>query len=117
MTNLLEETKEAIAESGHRPEDIVFIGSENSGYQCTWDEFQVLADQEYNSGFGSAAVAIDLVVVFDDGQKMWRGEYDGSEWWEHSVPHSPPKERKKIKRLIGGIWSTVEEINDEDDRD
>lgn len=44
MINLLAETREAIADSGHTPEDIVFIGSLDSGHRCTWDEFIKLTD-------------------------------------------------------------------------
>ena len=100
MTNLLKETKEAIASSGHTEADIVFIGSESSGHQCTWAEFCVLADVDYDSGFGAAQVAQDLIVVFSDGQKLWRGEYDGSEWWEHSTPFKRPEATLPISTLL-----------------
>ena len=50
--NLLKETKEAIRASGHRIGDIVFIGSEDSGHECSWGEFEFLADKEYDSGYG-----------------------------------------------------------------
>ena len=87
---LLEETKDAIASSGHTEADIVFIGSEKTGHQCTWDKFCDLANVEYDAGFGAAQVAQDLRVVFSDGQQLWRGEYDGLEWWEHSTPFLRP---------------------------
>lgn len=51
--NLLKETLEDIKHSGHEIADIVFIGSQNSGYSCTWLEFEKLADQEYDDGFGA----------------------------------------------------------------
>jgi hypothetical protein len=100
VTNLLEETREAIAESGHTEADIVFIGSEKTGHRCTWDEFETLANREYDSGFGASEVAQDLIVVFSDGQKLWRGEYDGSEWWNFSKPFSMPESSLPIKLLI-----------------
>ena len=34
--NLLEETQEAIIDSGHTVKDIIFIGSKVSGHSCTW---------------------------------------------------------------------------------
>jgi hypothetical protein len=111
MTNLLEETKNAIKQSGHKPEDIIFIGSEESGHHCTWDLFCTLSDKEYYSGYGSPEVATDLIIVFSDGAKMWRGEYDGSEWWEYSTTFKMPKDLKSIKQLFGGLWSTLEELN------
>lgn len=112
MKNLLQETREAITKSGHSPDDVVFIGSEQSGHACTWGEFTNLADRDYDSGFGAAQVATDLVVVFRDGQKMWRGEHDGSEWWEYGTPFVAPAEPKPIRRIIGDLWPSLAELND-----
>jgi hypothetical protein len=98
--NLLDETTSAIEASGHDPSQIVFIGSEESGHSCTWDEFRALADVDYEGGYGSARVATDLIFVFEDGQKMWRGEYDGSEWWEYSTPFKRPDTLMPIVSLI-----------------
>lgn len=111
MTNLLSETKEAIQRSGHTVTDIVFIGSVNTGHECTWDEFSLMADREYDSGFGAQEVASDLIVVFSDGQSMWRGEYDGSEWWEHNKPFKRPDVKLPIATLFGGMWSSVSDMN------
>ena len=113
--NFLEETKRAIEESGHKPVDIVFIGSEDSGHACSWQQFEALADAEYYNGFGASAVATDLIVVFSDGQKMWRGEYDGSEWWEYSSPFKMPEESHPIVSLFAGDdnvgWVDLREVN------
>lgn len=113
--NLLQETKEAIADSGHSEDQIVFIGSEETGHQCTWEQFQALADVEYYSGFGAAEVAQDLVVVFSDGTKLWRGEYDGSEWWEYSRPFQRPEASLPIERLVVASrkagWKKLANIN------
>lgn len=112
--NLLDETRENITKSGHAPSDIVLIGSLESGYRCSWDEFKVMADEDYDSGFGAAQVATDLKIVFTDGQTMWRGEYDGSEWWEFSVPAIIPTEQKSIVGLFANSknvgWVSLEEI-------
>ena len=114
--NLLKETKEAIEQSGHTSEQIIFIGSEESGYQCTWEEFESLADVDYNNGFGAAKVAQDLIIVFKDGQKLWRGEYDGSEWWNFSTKFKKPKVKKAIVRLITLTgWDDLEEINNQEE--
>ena len=113
MTNLLEETKECIAEAGKTPEDIKFIGSTNSGYSCTWQEYVVLADVDYDDGFGGQEVATDLKVIFTDGTYMERGEYDGSEWWIFNKPQTIPTERKEIHTLItGSNWESLEEIHE-----
>ena len=102
IRNLLKETKEVILNSGHFVPDIIFIGSEKSGHQCTWEEFEVLADVDYDAGYGAIRVASDLIVVFSDGHKMWRGEYDGSEWWEYSTPFTLPLVAHPITCLVGG---------------
>ena len=99
MTNLLEETIEDIARSGHKPEDIIFIGSEASGHRCTWEEFQALANVDYDAGYGAQEIASDLIIVFRDGAKMWRHEYDGSERWDYSEPFKMPEQSLPIKRL------------------
>ena len=100
MINLLIETKGAMLGSGHKVKDILFIGSEETGHSCTWEEFEQLADVEYDNGYGSAQVAQDLIIVFTDGVKMWRNEYDGSEWWSLYGPFKMPKELKPIKRIV-----------------
>ena len=115
MTNLLQETKEDIETSGHKVSDIIFIGSERTGHQCTWEEFKTLADVEYDSGFGAQEVAQDLIIVFSDGGKMWRHEYDGSERWEYSTPFKTPLNRLPIRRLVVPKnrvgWCSLEECN------
>ena len=112
MANLLEETLEAIKNSGHKSKDIIFIGSEDSGHKCTWNEYKKISNVNYDDGFGASEVATDLIIVFSDGSKMWRGEYDGSEWWEYSTPFVMPKEFKKISTLIKPMWNTLKEMND-----
>lgn len=112
MINLLEETKRDIEDAGYKTENIVFIGSQETGHQCTWNEFCVLADKEYGDGFGSQNVASDLIIVFDDGAFMRRAEYDGAEWWEFKRPFVPPKEKKKIKTLFPGMWRKLYEAEE-----
>ena len=110
--NLLTETKEAIKDSGHTADDIIFIGSEKTGHSCTWPEFEKLADYEYDNGYGGQEIASDLKIVFNDGSSMWRCEYDGSEWWEHVTPFKMPSELKPIHKLGGVLLSTLEEIQE-----
>ena len=96
MSNLLQETIEAMDNYG--PEDIVYIGV-GRNYACTWDEFKELADFDYDSGWGSAKINTGLVIRFDDGTWLSRGEYDGSEWWEWNyVPEIPEKVPRKMER-------------------
>lgn len=112
--NFLNETAKAIAESGHSPEDIVFIGSTESGHSCTWEEFTSLADFNYDSGYGAAYMASDLVVVFSDGADLHRAEYDGSEWWDFSRPFVAPEKTPPIKTFQGGLWPTLAQQQDEE---
>lgn len=65
---LLEETITAVTRSGHTVDDVVFIGSADAEYRCTWEEFTALADHEYDSGFGAAEVADDLIIRFSDNR-------------------------------------------------
>lgn len=116
--NLLDETLEAITESGHTPADILFIGSLDTGHRCTWQEFEVLANIEYEYSYGAQKVATDLVLAYCDGQRMQRGEFDGSEYWDYRRPYIDPTIVKKITSLfvspprIGG--QTIEQINEPD---
>jgi hypothetical protein len=96
----LEETILCIKDSGHTPKDIVFIGSSNGEYACSWNKFKELANKKYDNGFGMNKVADNLIIVFSDGQQMWRGEYDGSEWWEYCIPFKKPEKTKPIKTLF-----------------
>lgn len=111
-TNLLSETEADIKSSGHAPADIVFIGSRESGHQCTWWEFQTLADITYDAGFGAQEIAADLEIVFSDGATMWRHEYDGSENWDYSPPFQMPADVKPIRTLTGGMWARLADINE-----
>lgn len=113
--NLLTETIEAITESGHTPDQIVFIGSEQSGHQCSWDEYRILADQAYDNSYVAQKVAKDLIIVFSDGTRMFRAEYDGSEWWDYVRVFAVPKSAVPIRKLFTNHvgWDTLFDINNE----
>jgi hypothetical protein len=100
MTNLLEETTKVIYASGHTLVDIVFIGAESTGHQCTWIEFMGLADIEYDDDFGLQNVARDLVIAFSDRARLVRHDYDGQEGWRLIKPFRMPTEVRPIKTLI-----------------
>lgn len=113
--NFLQETIEKIEASGHKPEDIIFIGGEDSGYCCDWDKFKVIADVEYDRGYGAQEIAKDLIIVFSDGHKMWRDEYDGSEWWVISEPFKMPENTKPMLMVTRhGMWEDLDEIHGND---
>ena len=116
--NLLAETIADIQQTGHTPDDIVYIGSRD-GYACTWDEFTRLADREYDNGYGGQEVADDLEIHFRDGGWLERHEYDGSEGWSYRAPFAPPAETKPIERLMRDedhydSWSGLARLHGED---
>jgi hypothetical protein len=100
--NLLKETLAVISNNNYSPSDIKFIGSGITNHSCSWDEFCIIANKEYDCGYGSQQVAEDLIVVFNDGAILSRKEYDGSEWWECSLKFKMPSETQKINNLFAG---------------
>lgn len=108
MKNLLSETINIIEEHGKNESMVEWCGT--SKVYFDWETFKILANVEYDSGFGSPDVATDLIVAGDD---WWieRHEYDGSEWWEFKKLPKKPSEFKAPKKLIGGMWDSLAEIN------
>ena len=51
-------------------------------------EFMQKLEFTYNSGYGSQQ--LDGVIWFKDGSWADRGEYDGSEWWQHQTRPNVP---------------------------
>lgn len=88
--NLLEETLARIAESKHSEDDVAWVGSDDGEYAIAWDQFVPIARvTDYDSGYGGNEIPLELVVVFDDGSYLARGEYDGSEWWDYNRTPQP----------------------------
>lgn len=108
--NLLEETIAAINMYGHTIDDIIFIGSSDGEYACTWEEFTALADTEYDDGYGAQRVASDLIIQFSDDGRLYRVEYDGSEEWEYAGPLRVADDPKPIRNLFGK-HNTLDELN------
>ena len=107
--NLLEETTSEIERAGHTLHDVVYIG-DRMGRNCTMEQFQILADREYDDGYGSTEVAVDLTVVFRDGSYLRRESYDGSEYWIYEPIFTGPVRNLPISTLFGKE-STLEECN------
>ena len=65
MTNLKTETIKHLQLIGKSPSDIVAIG--NAEFSCTWEEFLILADFEYDDGFGGQEVNLpeELTLEID----------------------------------------------------
>lgn len=119
--NFLEETMEAIEESGHKISDVMFIGSYDGKYRMKWDKFKEKANFEYYSGWGSQSIATDLIIYFYDNTYITRGEYDGAEWWEYNkkLIYSDSDEYQDFD-ILGGDnyrWKEIEEMNDREKYD
>ena len=114
MSNLLKETKAELKEHGKTFEDVTWIGCDK--FQITKNDFIKCANQEYDDGYGAQEVATDLLVV---GSDFWleRHEYDGSEWWEYKELPKMPHETRNIHRIIGGMWDTLEDLNEDGEDD
>ena len=121
MINFLKETTEAIQDSKHKIEDVMFIGSSNGKYRMSWDKFKEKANFRYDEGYGSSKIATDLIVYFNDDTYMTRGEYDGSEWWNYQVSKKFKKDDNyKEFEILGGnkyMWKTVFEMNNKDNEE
>lgn len=98
QTNFLAETIESLEENGKTPLDVLWIGT--SFCFMTWEEFCANADFLYDSGYGSAEINEDLVIV---GFDWWleRDEYDGLEWWAFKrIPDKPSDKEANVLSII-----------------
>lgn len=99
MINFLKETIKIIEKSEHSINDIMFIGSDDGEYACTWSEFEKLADFEYDNGYGSEKINHNLIIEFNNNERLIRHEYDGAEWW-YCIKNIPKlKNTKQINNL------------------
>ncbi|WP_074412913.1 hypothetical protein [Streptococcus suis] len=109
MRNLWEETINILKEHDKTFEGVRFI--QGRDFKITKENFEKVAKKtNYDSGYGSANVATDLVVV---GKNWWleRGEYDGAEWWNYKESPKQVNEVREISQLSGRLWPTLEELN------
>lgn len=111
MANLKEETIRVMERFDKTPKDIQWIGTPE--FKISPKSFWKLADVRYDSGFGAQEIARDLLVV---GTGWWleREEYDGSEGWAYKEAMPEPEEIRKIRKLDGGMWNTLEDIQERD---
>jgi hypothetical protein len=110
--NFLQETIQAVIESGHTTEDVMFIGSRDGKYRLKYNEFAELANFDYDNGFGGQEIASDMIIYFYDKSYITRGEYDGSEWWEYNEPldYSDKDDYKSFKNMRG-MWDSIHQLN------
>lgn len=109
--NLLEETKHVLKENGKSLKDVKWVGCNE--FTIPLENFVTCADNVYDNGYGAQEVATDLIIVGDDWW-MERHEYDGAEWWEYKELPQRPSEEKRVRRVIGYVGGSLEELNDGD---
>jgi len=90
MSNLMQDTINAIHDAGKKLEDISYFCITRLNYDDY--EFETLykgksfdaeqLDLEYDNGYGTQEIG--GFIVFTDNSWLSRNEYDGSEWWEYN---------------------------------
>jgi len=95
--NLFEETEHALIYHNKTWDDISWIGGPD--FYISVEQFKEAArETNYDCGYGSEEVAVDLVICFNDGSWLSRESYDGSEWWKYNF--YPQKPRMKLEGSV-----------------
>lgn len=100
MENLLEETKANLEAHHKSPKDVLWVGTSDGSEATTWEEFEKIADFEYDNDYGIIEIRRDLVVI--GKEKNWwleRYEYDGSGWWVYREQPKLLKNHKELNKL------------------
>ena len=97
-----EKQKQAIVQNGDNYGDdeeiIERIFILTTGYtQDDWNEFLSKLDFMYDSGWGSQQIFATIWYV--DGTWSDRGEYDGSEWYQHHVCPEIPEDVFRLDKI------------------
>ena len=79
IINLWEETIEFLEENNYTWEDVIRIGN-NEGYINKSDFEKFAKNYNYDNGYGVEYIPLNLIIE-GKGFRMFREEYDGSEWW------------------------------------
>lgn len=106
MKNLLQETLKAIKDGSQTPQDVVYVGNRDGTTHCTWREFCVHADHEYDEFTNVRKVSPDLIISFKDGSWLERFEEWSFEGWEfkNSIPDRPATaDPSNIKSIFGSL--------------
>ena len=81
--NLLKETNKELKKAGFGLDEVIIQVNHR---RISPARFRELAYKDYDSGYGIQLVIPTLLIILPDGTWLERGEYDGSEWWNHVVP-------------------------------
>lgn len=99
MINFLKETMEELDQCKKDfYEDVLWIGTSDGKAKIFHDDFIVMANFEYDNGYGGAEIRSDFVLV---GADWWleREGYDGSEWWSFKQIPELASEPSKLESL------------------
>ena len=110
IVNFLKDTLNKMEENGVSPDDVLYVF--NSFGYCSWEEFEKLANFDYNNGYGLVVIDLNLIVR---GSDWWleRGEYDGSEWWKFCT--TPSRSMRRHDPNVSLVYKWFEdEIEDEE---
>lgn len=90
MATFIEETEEAIKNSGHTTSDIEFIGDQTRHVELgNWDLFKKSVNSfeekhpDYSSSGSGYRACRDLIIAFKDGSLLFREGYATSEQWDY----------------------------------
>lgn len=110
--------EELITHIGSRQVEYVAIDREH-GYQKSeriegrLNDVLEKLDFEYDNGYGSQCLV--GTIWYTDGTWSERGEYDGSEWWEHKerppFPTAKPEPTDEVTALRAQVESLEIELN------
>jgi hypothetical protein len=88
VSNLLQETIEVLQKNGKSEAEVLWVGTKE--YWFLWEEFKMVANFNYDNGYGIEEINVDLQVVGKDWLLV-REFYDGSEWWDFKSLNFPDK--------------------------
>ena len=97
MKNFRKETAFFFEVNGLSLEDVVYVGSKDGRYECTWDEFVELSDFDYLDEYNclnNPGVVSDLTIHFKDGVTMGRFTGFNEGWYLGEIVEAPPQPHK-----------------------
>jgi hypothetical protein len=116
MINFFNETIQAIGKSRNCLPNVIFIGSEDREFYCSWTSFEQLADFEYDNQSGDMVIPEDLIVEFNNKKKLVRRyDQDGEHW---KLVNSEPLDDYLIIRKLHALGCrTLKEVDEAIDKE
>lgn len=86
------------------PSDISWMLVYTQDYPGISEAFSTIDDLDFTYDNGYGGQELFGIVYFNDGTWLERGEYDGSEWWEHITTPTLEQWRERYNHDKGFIW-------------